>query len=169
MGASPIPGSDLKDLHQRFRQPLLAFFLRRVANLSEAEDLTQEVFARLAATQTQMRHADAYVFQIAANLLRDRGRRHVSSAVGLQEIAAKHAGREEIDGERVLLGRERLAAVVAALNELSERTRSAFLLSRLEGLKAHEIASMFGISVSAVRQHLTKAVAHLADRVGEEP
>jgi RNA polymerase sigma factor (sigma-70 family) len=170
MAPSPIPEVELNALHQRLRPALLAFFMRRVGNLSEAEDLTQETFARLAATQTQMRHADAYVFQIAANLLRDRGRRQVSSAAGLKEIAAaKHASREEIDGERVLLGRERLGAVIAALQELTARTRNIFLLSRLEGLRHGEIANMFGVSESAVRKHLTKAVAHLANRVGEEP
>ena len=36
------------DLDSRFRRPLLAYFLKRIHNFEEAEDLTQEAFIRLA-------------------------------------------------------------------------------------------------------------------------
>jgi RNA polymerase sigma-70 factor (ECF subfamily) len=36
------------------------------------------------------------------------------------------------------------------------------MLYRLEHLKHGEIAQIFGISVSAVEKHVSKAVAHLA-------
>jgi RNA polymerase sigma-70 factor (ECF subfamily) len=149
----------------------MAFFLRRVGDRAEAEDLTQEVFARLAAHgDAEMRHADAYVFQMAANLLRDRGRRRQIRRDGFEEIAlAQERGADAPGGERRLTGRERLAEVAAALCELSERTRAIFLLSRLEGLRHREIADMFAISVSAVQKHIVKAAAHLALRIGEEP
>ena len=67
---------EFEQLNRRFRPALMAFFLRRIGNHAEAEDLTQEVFARLMAMGAENLHqADAYVFQMAANLLRDRGRR----------------------------------------------------------------------------------------------
>ncbi|MGH8201495.1 MAG: RNA polymerase sigma factor [Steroidobacteraceae bacterium] len=64
------------ELDRRFRAPLLAYFDRRVREHAEAEDLTQEVFIRLA--QHPDRHGghtiDSYVFTFAANLLRDRAK-----------------------------------------------------------------------------------------------
>src|ERR1019366_6772511 len=67
---------ELDQLNRTFRPALMAYFLRRLNNHAEAEDMTQDVFVRLAkADRGAMRSAEAYIFQIAANLLRDRARR----------------------------------------------------------------------------------------------
>ena len=78
--------------------------------------------------------------------------------------AASFAQAEESSPERVLSSEQELHAVVEALASLSERTRDVFLLFRLEQMKHGQIAEMFGISVSAVEKHVSKAVAHLARR-----
>ena len=53
----------------------MAFFLRRVRNRSEAEDLVQDVFLRVASNGgSPLTHAKGYIFQVAANILRDRAR-----------------------------------------------------------------------------------------------
>ena len=148
----------------------MAFFMRRAANHSDAEDMTQELFAKLATSSTgEMDNADAYIFQMAANLLRDRGRRE---RVRANYRASVHAGAvdlEPLDPARVLLGRESLGQVSDALRELPERTRAIFLLFRLEGMKQSELAALYGVSVSAVQKHILKAMTHLTKRmrVGE--
>src|SRR5450756_350333 len=59
------------------RPALVSYFLRRVRDPSEAEDLAHEVFIRLAGAPLEsLRSTDAYVFQVAANLLCDRARRN---------------------------------------------------------------------------------------------
>ena len=155
-------------LNRRFRPALMAFFLRRIGNHAEAEDLTQEVFARLMALGADNLHqADAYVFQMAANLLRDRGRREkVREAYRFGVLAGEGVGVEPIDPERVLAGRQSLGQIAAALRETPERTRSIFLLYRVEQMKKRDIAETYGISTSAVDKHLMKAMAHLWKRLG---
>ncbi len=59
-----------------------------------------------------------------------------------------------------------LKRVMDALGALSEKTRHIFILRRLEQMKCEDIASFYGVSVSAVEQHITKALAHLAKTVG---
>ena len=89
------------DLSVRFRPALMAFFLRRIRNFSEAEDLTQEVLLRVAQKSETLDtgRPDAYVFQIAANLLRDRARRtnvrdaYLSGAAIIEEARAAGRGR----------------------------------------------------------------------------
>lgn len=71
---------------------------------------------------------------------------------------------EENSPERVLSGKQELECIVTALRELSQRTRDIFVLCRLEKMKQADIARLMGISVSAVGQHLAKALAHLAQR-----
>jgi RNA polymerase sigma factor (sigma-70 family) len=155
-------------LSRRFRPALMAFFVRRIANHAEAEDLTQEVFARLAAMPSdRMAHADAYIFQIAANLLKDRGRREkVRADYRLGVAASDGHGVEPIDPDRVLAGRQALGQIAGVLRDLPERTRTIFVLYRIESMKKRDIAASYGISVSAVDKHLMKAMSLLIDRLG---
>jgi RNA polymerase sigma-70 factor (ECF subfamily) len=151
----------LVDLHQRYRPALMSFFLRRLRDRSEAEDLTQEVFARLALVELHGQ-PDGYIFQTAANLLRDRARRVKVRARHQSEIGYLDGEEvERLDPARILAAREALGEVADALDVLPERTRSMFLLFRLEGMKQAEIARLYGVSVSAVQKHLLKAVLHL--------
>jgi len=159
----------LTQLNRRYRPALMSFFLRRVRNHAEAEDLTQEVFVRLAVPRGQpMAHADAYVFQAAANLLRDCGRREKVRTEYRSVIQGQpDADVGLLDPVRVLTGQETLAQLVAGLRELGERTRQIFVLYRLESMSKRDIADIYRISISAVDKHLLKAMAHLIRRLGE--
>jgi RNA polymerase sigma-70 factor (ECF subfamily) len=153
-------------LNARFRPALMAFFLRRIGNHAEAEDLTQDVLVRVTkhGSQIDASRPDAYIFQIAANLLRDRGRRHVVRSGYLQSLeAASSADLEERDPHRVLQARQSLATVMKAVRQLPERTRTVFILFRLEGMKQREIADHLGLSVRTVELHVIKASAHLRE------
>jgi RNA polymerase sigma factor (sigma-70 family) len=162
-------------LDARFRRPLMSYFLRRLGNRSEAEDLTQQVFVRvLAGEMAELENPQAYIFTVASNLLKDRGRatlRRGGEAVPppedelVDELLATLV--EERSPERVLLGKEALAGVLKALDELGERTRDIFILFRLENMKQAQIASLFGISQSTVEKHVMRATAHLALRRGD--
>jgi RNA polymerase sigma factor (sigma-70 family) len=165
------PHPELDGLDAQFRTPLMRFFLRRIGNRAEAEDLTQEVFARLlkARVSTEMSDVQAYVFQIASNLLRDhhrfvtRGRSEPYPSVDLsmiEEVAQEFA--DHRNAENTLIHRETLDAVLACLGELGERTRNVFILFRLEGMKHREIATLYGISQSTVEKHVMRAAMHLA-------
>lgn len=163
----PNDEPELMLFDRRYRGALMAFFVRRVRDRVEAEDLTQEVFVRLAADGgRQIQRADAYVFQTAANLLRDRGRREKVRAASRAAAGAECAVAPDAFGpEQVMVARQSLAQVIDALQELGERTRAIFILQRIENLRKSEIATMFGISVSGVDKHLIKAMIHLKARL----
>jgi RNA polymerase sigma-70 factor (ECF subfamily) len=165
----------VRALDARFRQPLISFFVRRVHDRAEAEDLTQQVFLRLLGSQAvgRLEHAERFVFTVAANLLRDRAksaaRRYEARApmVDPQLLAEiSREAQEERSPERVLLGRETLADVFRTLDELGEKTKAIFVLHRLENMKHREIAELFGIGASTVEKHVIKATLHLARRYG---
>ena len=77
----------LEAIVARFQEPLRSFFRKRAFDRQEADDLVQEVFCRLAArSESQpMDKPEAYVFQAAANLLRDRARRDPFPSMPLGE------------------------------------------------------------------------------------
>jgi RNA polymerase sigma factor (sigma-70 family) len=149
----------------------MTFFLRRVGQYPEAEDLTQQVFVRLLAGSpiNRVEDAEAYVFTIATNLLRDRARKAMrgSHDAPLDQALIDELMQgivEERTPERVLLARESLAEVLKALEGLGERTRDIFILSRLENMKHRSIADLYGIGVSTVEKHVIKAALFLAVR-----
>lgn len=150
------------------RPALVAFFLRRCGNSAEAEDLAQDVMLRALthAEWSSAEQARSYIFRIALNCWRDRGRRILThgTVVDWNEELVQGVA-EEKSPERVLSGKQELERIVLALRELGQRTRDIFVLCRLEKMKQADIARLMGISVSAVGQHLAKALAHVARRM----
>ncbi len=163
--------ADASTMNRRFRSPLMAFFVRRIHNHSDAEDLTQEVLMRVAQRSASIdkRGPDAYVFQVAANLLRDRSRRLKVRSAYQTGLGMLDAGRvEELEPGRVIEARHSLTVVLRALTELPERTRNIFILFRLESMKQRDIANMLGLSVRTVEQHVIRASVHLRERLRKE-
>ena len=83
----------------RYSPRLFGFLLRFTADRDDAEDLVQEVFVRLVRTIGDYQHDgrfEAWLFRIAANLARDRGRKISRSPKILSlngpELTERHAG-----------------------------------------------------------------------------
>lgn len=164
-----VSDSDLAELFSQFRVPLEKYFRKRVYNQNEVEDLVQDVFYRLTSRsdQAQLERPEAFIFQIAANLLRDKARREATKRAFTKQLSDQNENAfEELSPERVLLGKEKVVALKNALNELPERTRNVFLLHRFEEFKYREIAQQLGISMSSVEKHMMDAIKHLAHRLG---
>ncbi len=157
----------LNESIERLRRPLMAFFVRRVGNISDAEDLTQETLIRAshAIDPERFETIDGYVFQIAANLIRDRARRakvrerHHDSLKYREELRVVSTPEDVLDTEF------RLHSLQQALDALPERTRQVFLLRRLENVSYKEMSEMMGISVSALEKHMTRAIAKVAKQL----
>lgn len=140
----------------------MAFFLRRVRDRAEAEDLTQEVFLRMLGSETNGNAArpDGYVFQVAANLLTDRARKSRVRERYREDIAGdEERGVDYLDPHAIASGRERMALFAAALEQLPERERAMFILYRFENMSQDVIGATYGISASAVKKQIAKATA----------
>jgi len=163
----------LSEIDARYRRPLISFFLRRVRDSAEAEDLTQQAFLRLmnAVQRNEVENVESFLFTIAGNLVRDHHRRSerrsVDATVSVDAELIDTLTREMVEDrspERVLIGRQSVADVLQALDELGERTRDIFILFRLENMKQRDIAALYGISQSTVEKHVARAALHLATR-----
>jgi RNA polymerase sigma factor (sigma-70 family) len=164
--SSPARGDDfLARLDERFRRPLVAYFEKRIRESYEVDDLVQEVFVRLARRShfESIEYVEGYVFQTAANVIRDRLRRRAAQCAGEHDALEEAAlPADDLSPERVLQGKQLLDRAVQALQKMPARTRQVFILRRYEGMKQEEIAAYLHISVSGVRLHLQRARAHLA-------
>lgn len=150
---------------QRYRAPLSGFFANRVRNVADVDDLVQEVFVQLIkrARGEPIEHIEQYLFQTAANVLKDQGRRRQARQQDVHESYDEdlHALVTELSPERVLIGEESMGRVASALEQLPERTRDVFFLRALDHCKFADIARMLGVSKSTVEKEMVKAMMHL--------
>ena len=160
----------LEAIVAEYAGPLHGFFLRRVNSPSDAEDLVQEVFARLAQMETlaEVDSPRAYIFQVAVNLLKDRARRADARRNAFHEpFDDAFHGEDHRSPEDALLARDDLRRLGAALRKLPQKTQQVFFLHRFDGLKYREIAAAMGLSVSTVEKHMITALAEITQQMKE--
>lgn len=142
-----------RELFARYRQPMYAFFRRRLDNPARAEELAQETF--LAVLRARERYEPratfrSYLYGIAMNLVhaeRRRTGREVSNAQGVDPPAPG-------DTEAALYVRQAVA-------QLEETDREVLMLREFEQLGYAEIAALLSIPLNTVRSRLFRARMHL--------
>lgn len=165
VGAENQTIENIELVAKRFEKPLKGFFLKRISNMPDADDLVQEVFYRLVKRKSgaQIEQLEPYIFQSAANVLTDYYRRQGSRHQNAHQPITEHELEfsSQITPERVLIGKDRLEKLIALLEKLPERTRDIFVLRILENLRSVEVAKMIGVSVRSVEKHTAKALAYI--------
>lgn len=168
----PLEAEDSRmvaDLSARYADAIRRYFSRRLAGAGDVEDLTQEVFLRLLrrARLGDIDNVEGYIFQIAANLLRERGRHRIRRRLDEEQAFDDDYADayDELSPERILLGKEAYRLMVQALQELPERARTVFVLNRFEEMTGVQIAQRLGVAVSTVEKDMMRAVAYLRTRL----
>jgi RNA polymerase sigma-70 factor (ECF subfamily) len=147
------------------RRPALEAALRRqLRNSTVAADVMQESWLKLSGgTDATIENADAYVRRVVRNTATDHIRKERRRAAIDAEVRdLLWSADDERSPERILMGRQALAAVAAALEQMPERSRIIFAMSRFEGKTHREIAERFGITEQAVFYHVRRVLEHLA-------
>lgn len=165
---------DLIAAYLEQRDALGRFFRARLGVQTDVEDLLQDLYLKVSAIEPdrEVRDPRAYLYRLASNLMMDRWRSGRRSAVrdGAWRLVSHQTGvTEDIDdspsAEAVVAGRERLAALMAALPALPEKTGRVFRMHKFEGLSYAEVAAALGISRSSVEKHMMEALRVLTARV----
>lgn len=159
------------ELGRQWRPVLFAYFLRRVRDHAEAEDLTQEMLVRLLGMEVEeLEQPEAYIFRIASNLLADRARRQRAQTQFMEIMKrVEDADVDPIDAFRIVVGRTELERLEAHISALPKLTRALFLVFRLENMTQEQIASIYGISTRSVKRHVARAMAHLMREMEKMP
>jgi RNA polymerase sigma factor (sigma-70 family) len=147
------------------RPALLRYVRARFRGDGEPEDIVQDVWLKLSSRETgPIAEPLAYLYRMTENLVLDRRRSAIRRVNREREWTSG-----QIDGtfdspidsqpnpERILLARDHLRRVNAALDALPERTAFTFRAVRIDGTPQKDIALAMGISLSAVEKHLQRA------------
>ncbi|MEM8626220.1 MAG: sigma-70 family RNA polymerase sigma factor [Pseudomonadota bacterium] len=145
------------------RESLVALATRIVGNRAIAEELTQEGWLRWAVREYPDSVASRILSRIVKILALDwlrRRRVEIDIHERVFEVSALRV--DGIDAERITISRQESKRVLRALEHLPNRTREAFLLSRVQGLTNREIGDRLGVSAPRASQLVKRAMAHLA-------
>ena len=178
MTAAVESSSELEDFDAVVRlnwQRVFRFALASLRDRHAAETLAQDCFMRAYRARASFRgeaSVSTWLMQIAVNLVRDhiRDRRwQFWKRAGLTAVDLSTAARWIPDGgispETSLAAKERLQAIWAATEALSERQRTVFLLRFVEDMELLEIAAATGLKEGTVKAHLFRAVEAVRERV----
>lgn len=157
--------SRFADLYRKEKPRLMRFFMRRLGNRTDADDLAQETLARFfkTAPHETLVTPEAYLTRIATNMLKDRAE-HSSTRIALRSVPLDEqwVAADEIDPLRALAARQDLARWREILGALPSQTLEIFSLNRIEGYSYREIAADKGLPLWVVQKHMLKALRHIA-------
>ena len=159
-------------VEQLFEQhaPALRLFLRgRSVPPDQAEDVVQELFARLmGVARLEEKMSDStgssrsYVLTMANNLLVNRQRKRQlrnAYAAALQEIDGEQM--DERTPERIVAAQLDLEAMKATIMAMPVNWRVAFILQRFRNMSYEEVALHMGVQVKQVDNYIVRAMRRI--------
>jgi len=169
---------DFQKIHDDFR-PRILRYLTRLVGEGEAEDLTQEVFARIGRALKSFRgesKLSTWIYQIATNVAVDRLRRSsarpgdekrlpVEDIVETEEDKEIWTGEQTLSTEQRVIRKEMNGCIREIIETLPQTYRSVIILSELEGFKDAEIADILGLSLQAAKIRLHRARIRLKEEL----
>ncbi|MDM0014731.1 sigma-70 family RNA polymerase sigma factor [Variovorax sp. J22P168] len=133
-----------------------------------ASDLTHDTFVNLMEQPElpTLRQPRAFLQVVASRLMINRFHRMTVEAEVLRAVAMTSEGDLAPSAEEQASQRQMLGQVLAMLaHELDEKSRTAFVLARVDGQSYREIATRLGVSETRVKQYLAKVLLHCHGRM----
>lgn len=165
-----------EELVLRYQDRLVGFFFHLVHDRAAAEDLAQECFLRVFRSRERYEATarfSTWLFRIAHNLASNQKRGSVrrreiplansSDAHEFQVNEQNLAEKSALMPTRQLDSNEMRDVVRMAIEELSERQRTAVVLHKFEEMSYEEIGEVMGLGVVAVKSLLSRARGKLKE------
>jgi RNA polymerase sigma-70 factor, ECF subfamily len=149
-----------------FQPGIYRFLYRYLCDKDAANDLTQDTFIKFWTNREQIDPAlfpKSYLYKIARNLAVNYLARNHSISNNtfrrVDDLSMVLYPDEEYDRYFIIDDLQK------AINELPERCKTTFILSRFEGFDYSEIAVIMQVSLQTVKNQMNKAIAVLKKRL----
>ncbi|WP_299103986.1 sigma-70 family RNA polymerase sigma factor [uncultured Tenacibaculum sp.] len=140
--------------------PLLGYVKKRVRNQEDAEDLTQDVFFKLAkSTKEPVTNLKSWVYTIAKNAITDYYRKKHIETNSIEEDTYVNYESSEDAGE------ELSTCVKAFIEQLPEEYKELLVLSELKEIPQKEIAEQLNMNYVTVRSKIQRGRKKLKELI----
>lgn len=143
-------------LYYRYYEPLYQFLWHKTRSTEQVKDYIQELFTRVWIKRSRLNpdfSIRAYLYRIASNMVIDQIRKNASERTYRLHVHRNTARDTDSLDERI--------TIQQAVEDLPEKLRLVFILSRYQGLKYTEIAEVCGISIKTVESRMSHALRRL--------
>jgi len=163
---------DFNEIYKEF-YPKILRYLSRLTGQHEAEDITQEVFAKVSRGLKSFKGESklaTWLYRIATNTAIDRMRSvsfqrlpdhsSLENGMGIEDrnVWSDHT---KTSNDQTLIRKEMSACVREFIDRLPSDYKTVIILSELEGFKNREIAEVLQVSLDTVKIRLHRARAKL--------
>lgn len=159
--------SAIEDLFNHY-YPRLYNFSKSFLKFDEGiDDILQEVFLKIWRNRKNIKSSDtlnSYIFTITKNLLLNELRSRLSNQKMKENLFKVSVAEEYLPFEKIEY--EELKKKIAEfIEELPDKQKEIFKMSRNEGLSHKEIAEKMGVSTKTVEYHINQSIKHLKNRL----
>ena len=152
-----------KELYHGYWDMLLDSAFKRLGSIEQAEEIVQDIFVSLYVRRDNL-HINTSIEAYLKNALKfkvfDVFRRQITHEKYIDNtLKSLHNG--TITPDEALQIKELKEKIDQVTQQIPEKCREVFLLSRVENLSNKKIAELLGISVSTVEKHISKATGIL--------
>ncbi|SEB74763.1 RNA polymerase sigma-70 factor, ECF subfamily [Tenacibaculum sp. MAR_2009_124] len=165
---------DSKTIFNLYYPRLLFFAKSYVKHHEDAEELVQDVFVKLFSKKEPIKvkkNLNGLLFTMTRNSCLDFLRRkkrtlYIDDNILQKEYAINYKAIGDDDSMR-MIEEELEDQIRIAIELLPEKCRNVFVKSRFEGAKNREISEDLNISIKTVENHITRALKHMKERLGD--
>jgi RNA polymerase sigma-70 factor, ECF subfamily len=174
--ANEIAAEEFSQVVATQRPKIFRFLLASTRDVDMAETLTQDCFLKAHRNWAGFRGESSvltWLMRIAINLQKDHWRNRRlqfwrttrTNAIDIDEASDWLPSRES-SPEKQLLAREQVKGVWRAVEQLSRRQKTVFLLRYVEEMEIAEIANATSLSEGTVKAHLSRALGRVRQQLG---
>ncbi|MCG8578597.1 MAG: RNA polymerase sigma-70 factor [Bacteroidales bacterium] len=152
-------------LFELYSSRLYAFALKYLKSDVDAEGLVQEVFIKIWKKREELKPEKSfksYLFTIAFNQIKKQFEKR-QMIYGMVDVLAPDLA--DNSTEKSIFYRSVLHQIIDLLNELPEKKRKIFEMSRFEGLPSKEIAHRIGLAPKTIDNQISEVIHYLKERV----
>lgn len=151
--------------------------LNYLQNIEDAEEISQDVFVKIYNSLDNFNQKSSYktwIYRITINQCLDfikqkNSQKRFFIFGNKSQNEKEYLNTSTFEHPGILMENKEDASILfGAINTLSENQKTAFLLSKLDGLSNPEIAEIMQLSISSIESLVFRAKASLHEKLGEK-
>ena len=169
--------NDFQNIYNQYNILVYNVALHYLQNIEDAEEITQDVFIQLHQSLDKFKNNSSlktWIYRITINKCLDfikhknsKKRFFIFGTKSNSEIELVNVSNFEHPGI-LMENKENAAILFKVINELTENQKTAFILSKLDGLSNPEISSIMDVSISSVESLIFRAKSSLKEKLSDK-